>query len=99
LIENSKKYGGNDVSIIVKLWQNGLNVYISVIDNGPGIPKEYLTKIFDRFFRVPTGNQHNVKGFGLGLSFAALVMKQHNGSISANNLSDSGCEIKLKFPA
>ncbi len=99
LIENSNKYGGNDVSIVIKLWQEGLHVYISVIDNGPGIPKEYLKKVFDRFFRVPTGNQHNVKGFGLGLSFAALVMKQHNGSISANNLSETGCEIKLEFPA
>lgn len=99
LIENSKKYGGDDVSIVVKLWQKGVHVYISVIDNGPGIPKEYLSKIFDRFFRVPTGNQHNIKGFGLGLSFAALVMKQHNGSILADNLSESGCEMKLEFPA
>ncbi|NOU61972.1 sensor histidine kinase [Marinifilum caeruleilacunae] len=99
LIENSKKYGGNDVSIAVNLWQEGLHVYLSVIDNGPGIPKEYLNKVFDRFFRVPTGDQHNVKGFGLGLSFAALVMKQHNGSISASNLSETGCEIKLEFPA
>ncbi|PXX98067.1 hypothetical protein DF185_17210 [Marinifilum breve] len=99
LIENSKKYGGKDVSIVVNLWQQGLHVYVSVIDNGPGIPKEYLNKVFDRFFRVPTGDQHNVKGFGLGLSFAALVMKQHNGSISANNLSEKGCEFKLEFPA
>ncbi len=82
-----------------KLWQKGVHVYISVIDNGPGIPKEYLSKIFDRFFRVPTGNQHNIKVFGLGLSFAALVMKQHNGSILADNLSESGCEMKLEFPA
>ncbi len=99
LIENSKKYGGDDVSICVNLWQEGLHVYLSIIDNGPGIPKEYINKIFDRFFRVPTGNQHNVKGFGLGLSFAALVMKQHKGSINAYNLSEKGCEIKLKFPS
>jgi signal transduction histidine kinase len=98
LIENSKKYGGNDVSIAIHLWQEGLHVYVSVIDNGPGIPKEYLTKVFDRFFRVPTDNRHNVKGFGLGLSFAALVMKQHNGTISANNLSGKGCEMILEFP-
>lgn len=97
LIENSKKYGGDNVSIVIKLWQEGSHVYVSVIDNGPGIPKEYLNKVFDRFFRVPTNNKHNVKGFGLGLSFATLVMKQHNGSISANNLPEKGCEIKLKF--
>lgn len=97
LIENSKKYGGDNVSIVIKLWQEGSHVYVSVIDNGPGIPKEYLNKVFDRFFRVPTNNKHNVKGFGLGLSFASLVMKQHNGSISANNMPEKGCEIKLKF--
>lgn len=99
LIENSKKYGGHDVSISVNLWKENGHVYISVIDNGPGIPKEYLSKVFDRFFRVPTGDKHNVKGFGLGLSFASLVMKQHNGTIKANNLSDKGCEIVLEFPA
>ncbi|MRT93724.1 cell wall metabolism sensor histidine kinase WalK [Ancylomarina sp. 16SWW S1-10-2] len=99
LIENSKKYGGNDVNITVSLWKKDLHIYVSVVDDGPGIPKKYLTKVFDRFFRVPTGDKHNVKGFGLGLSFAALVMKQHNGSIKANNLPDSGCEFTLKFPA
>lgn len=99
LIENSKKYGRNDVNITVNLWKEGLHVYISVIDNGPGIPKEYLKKVFDRFFRVPTGDKHNVKGFGLGLSFAALVMKQHDGTITANNLSEKGCEIILEFPS
>ncbi len=97
LIENSKKYGGNEVCITVNLWQKSSHVYISVVDNGPGIPKEYLKKVFDRFFRVPTGDKHNIKGFGLGLSFASLVMKQHNGTITANNSSEKGCEITLKF--
>ncbi len=98
LIENSMKYGGEDVKIEVVLLQENEKVFISVLDDGPGIPEEYISKIFDRFFRVPTGNKHNIKGFGLGLSFAALVMKQHNGSIKARNLPDRGCEFVLKFP-
>ncbi len=98
LIENSMKYGGEDVKIEVVLWQENEKVFISVLDDGPGIPEEYISKIFDRFFRVPTGNKHNIKGFGLGLSFAALVMKQHDGSIKARNLPDKGCEFILRFP-
>ena len=97
LIDNSSKYGGKNVNIKVKLWQNENQVSLSIADNGPGIPKEYIDKVFDQFFRVPLGNQHNVKGFGLGLSFAALVMQQHNGNISVVNLKEGGCQFTLKF--
>ncbi|MBI9058135.1 MAG: HAMP domain-containing histidine kinase [Labilibaculum sp.] len=97
LIDNSIKYGGKGVNIKVKLWQNENQVFISIEDNGPGIAKEYIDKVFDQFFRVPIGNQHNVKGFGLGLSFAALVMQQHNGKISVENLKEKGCRFTLKF--
>jgi signal transduction histidine kinase len=97
LIDNSIKYGGEGVNIKVKLWQNENQVFISIEDNGPGIAKEYIDKVFDQFFRVPIGNQHNVKGFGLGLSFAALVMQQHNGKISVENLKEKGCRFTLKF--
>ncbi len=98
LLENSKKYGGDDVKIKVKLRSTTSYVYVSVIDNGPGIPKEYVHKIFDRFFRIPNDNKHNVKGFGLGLSFASLVMKQHHGSISVKNRPKGGCKFVLKLP-
>ena len=97
LIDNSIKYGGEGVNIKVKLWQNENQVFISIEDNGPGIPKEYIDKVFDQFFRVPLGNQHNVKGFGLGLSFAALVIQQHNGTISVKNLKENGCRFTLEF--
>jgi signal transduction histidine kinase len=62
------------------------------------IPKEHIGRIFDKFFRVPTGDTHNIKGYGLGLSFALLVMKQHNGSISVKNLVPAGCSFTLRFP-
>ncbi len=99
LIENSVKYGGDDVGIVVDLRVENKVAIVLVRDNGPGIPKEYLSKVFDKFFRVPTGDKHTVKGFGLGLSFAYLVMKQHGGNITVENLpNDGGCEIKLTIP-
>ncbi|WP_430932456.1 sensor histidine kinase [Saccharicrinis sp. 156] len=98
LMDNSIKYGGDNVSIQLELWQENGRACIAVSDNGPGIPKEYLNKVFDKFFRVPKGDQHNVKGYGLGLSFAHLVMQQHNGSIKAENLKGGGCKFTLRFP-
>jgi signal transduction histidine kinase len=71
---------------------------LSVIDNGPGIPEEYLSRVFDKFFRVPEGDKHNIKGYGLGLSFAELVMKQHGGSISVTNIKEGGTVFTLTFP-
>ena len=71
---------------------------ISISDNGEGIPKEFHEKVFDRFFRVPTGDKHNVKGYGLGLSFASEVMKQHGGSIDLENNPAGGCIFTIRFP-
>ena len=98
LIDNSIKYGDTNVLIQIDVWLDGDMAYASVADNGPGIPEQYLDKIFDKFFRVPSGDIHNVKGFGLGLSFASLVMKQHNGAINAENLKDKGSKFTLRFP-
>jgi signal transduction histidine kinase len=98
LIDNSLKYGPENPEISISLWKDNGSACISVNDNGPGIPKEYLNRIFDKFFRVPNGDIHNIKGYGLGLSFAALVMKQHQGSISVKNLDNGGCSFTLRFP-
>ena len=98
LIDNSVKYGGSNVAIQIVLWQDERYAYVSVSDNGPGIPKEYVNKVFDKFFRVPKGDKHNVKGYGLGLSFVDLVMKYHKGSIKGENLKEGGCRFTLRFP-
>ncbi len=98
LIDNSLKYGNEAPEITISLMQNKSSVVVQVSDNGPGIPKEYLGKVFDKFFRVPTGDTHNIKGYGLGLSFAALVMNQHHGSISVKNSDSGGCQFTLTFP-
>lgn len=98
LLDNSLKYAGENAVINVMLDQKNDSLQLSVSDNGPGIPEQYLGKVFDKFFRVPTGDRHNVKGYGLGLSFVAMVMKHHGGRVEVRNLKEGGCEFLLVFP-
>lgn len=98
LIDNSLKYAGKNAILELSLSQQTSNYIIAIKDNGPGIPHEYLDKVFEKFFRVPTHDKHNVKGYGLGLNYAQLVIQHHKGSISVENLKDGGCEFKLKIP-
>lgn len=97
LIDNSIKYGVKPVEIRISLTEQDDCIQLSVTDNGPGIPEEYTERVFEKFFRVPTGNKHNAKGYGLGLSYAAQVMSQHMGSISVANIPTGGCKFTLTF--
>ncbi len=97
LLDNSLKYGQSPVHIGISLSEQNGAIQLSLKDNGPGIPEEYREKVFEKFFRVPTGNRHNTKGYGLGLSYAAQVMRQHNGSINVNNIAEGGCVFTLTF--
>lgn len=97
LLDNSLKYGQSPVHIGIRLSEQNGAIQLSLKDNGPGIPEEYREKVFEKFFRVPTGNRHNTKGYGLGLSYAAQVMRQHNGSINVNNIAEGGCVFTLTF--
>ncbi len=98
LIDNSLKYGDKPVNIEIQLAGANGSVRLEFKDNGPGIPEEYREKVFEKFFRVPTGNRHNIKGHGLGLSYAAQVMRQHKGNIAVNNLVAGGCMFTLTLP-
>jgi signal transduction histidine kinase len=98
LIDNSMKYGGDPPEIQIKIECGEKGAVLSVTDNGPGIPEEYRNQVFEEFFRIPAGNRHNVKGYGLGLNFAAQVMDQHEGSIDFQNLPEGGCRFTLHFP-
>jgi signal transduction histidine kinase len=98
LLDNILKYAGNSREVIITLKKDSRHVQLAFADSGPGIPEEYLGKVFEKFFRVPTGDLHNTKGYGLGLSYAAQVMKQHGGSVSAGNLPLGGCVFTLLFP-
>ncbi len=97
LLDNSLKYSTSAPNIAITLTENSGAIQLSLTDNGPGIPEEYKEKIFEKFFRVPNGLRHNTKGYGLGLSYAAQVMRQHNGSINVNNVNAGGCVFTLTF--
>ncbi len=98
LLDNSLKYNKAKADIIIQLKTSTEGtMHLSVTDNGPGIPDNYLNKVFDKFFRVPTGNKHEVKGYGLGLNYAAQVMRQHNGNIEVHNMPQGGCTFTLAW--
>ena len=98
LIDNSIKYCDKEPLIKIELRSDGRHNIIEVSDNGPGIPREYLGRIFDKFFRVPADNIHNVKGYGLGLSFVSLVITLHKGSVEVRNLNP-GCSFIIRLPS
>jgi two-component system phosphate regulon sensor histidine kinase PhoR len=85
LLDNALKYRNKDVPLqLMARTRNDQNkLYISIEDNGIGVKKEHLKKIFERFYRVPTGNVHEVKGFGLGLAYVRKIIEDHGGTIRA----------------
>ncbi|MCX6225181.1 MAG: HAMP domain-containing sensor histidine kinase [Bacteroidia bacterium] len=98
LIDNAMKYCQNDPAIKILTRSTSRNIQVKISDNGIGISKEYIKKIFDKFFRVPTGNVHDVKGFGLGLSYVKKVIEQHHGTISVASEPNSGTTFTLIIP-
>ncbi len=98
LLDNSLKYKTGPVNININLTENNGAVQLALSDNGPGIPEEYREKVFEKFFRIPTGDRHNIKGHGLGLNYAAQVMRLHKGNIAVNNIADGGCMFTLTYP-
>lgn len=97
LIDNSLKYAAEKPIITLRVWKDDHRVLLSLADNGPGIPEEYINNVFEKFFRVPYGDRHDVKGYGLGLSYAMQVMNQHHGTITVKNLPAGGCVFTLTF--
>ncbi len=98
LIENAIKYSGTDASVNISVEQDQCYASISIEDNGPGIPAVYQDKIFDRFFRVPHDNRHNIKGHGLGLSYVKEVVESHGGQIVLDRSNDNGSRFIMKLP-
>ncbi|WP_298714242.1 HAMP domain-containing sensor histidine kinase [Chitinophaga sp.] len=99
LVDNAIKYSGEHAEISILLARRPGWVRISVIDNGIGIPYSYHNSIFEKFFRVPSGNLHNVKGFGLGLSYVKKIAEKHGGTIKVKSEPEKGSEFQLEIPA
>ncbi len=98
LFDNSVKYSNGEVRISIKCLRQADYVIFSVKDNGIGISKEQQKHIFEKFYRVPTGDLHSVKGFGLGLSYVKNIVELHKGTIGVTSQPGTGTEFTIAIP-
>lgn len=100
LMDNAVKYGKPDqpLDIYMSTWNDDQHLYLSIRDTGLGIKKENLKKVFEKFYRVHTGNVHDVKGFGLGLAYVKQIVELHDGEISVDSEYRKGTKFTIKLP-
>ena len=98
LVDNANKYSKDQPEISIATENQGNQIIIKVADKGIGMSRDQQKKIFEQFYRIPTGNLHDVKGFGLGLSYVSNMVKRMNGSISVKSEKDKGSEFEIRFP-
>ncbi|HEY9543204.1 sensor histidine kinase [Prevotella sp.] len=100
LLDNAVKYRKPEepLNVYLKTWNQGNFVYLSVKDTGIGIKRDNLKKVFDKFYRVHTGNVHDVKGFGLGLAYVKKMVDLHDGEIKVDSEYGKGTKFTVKLP-
>lgn len=98
LVDNAIKYSTDAPEITITTLNKNGHIVIKVADKGIGMSRDQQVKIFEQFYRIPTGNLHDVKGFGLGLSYVNTIVKRLDGTISVKSEKDKGSEFELKFP-
>ena len=98
LIDNALKYSKEKPALIIQTHNSGQNLIIMISDKGIGIEEKYHTKVFDKFFRVPTGNLHDVKGFGLGLAYVKKIIEMHGGIIELESEKEKGTTFTITLP-
>ena len=99
ILDNAVKYSAESPVVTVEVVQKVDSVLLSVSDNGCGIAREHIKHIFEKFYRVPNGERHTVRGYGLGLYYARKVVEMHGGEISARSRVGVGTTIMIKLPA
>jgi two-component system phosphate regulon sensor histidine kinase PhoR len=97
LVDNAIKYSRENPELTISTLNRGNQLVIRVADKGIGMSRDQQAKIFEQFYRVPTGNLHDVKGFGLGLSYVNTIVKRLEGMISVRSEKEKGSEFELKF--
>ena len=98
LLDNANKYSPEKPQITIATTNTEEGISIKIQDNGIGISREDQKRIFDKLYRVPTGNIHNVKGFGLGLSYVKAVTEKHEGQINVDSAMGKGSTFELEIP-
>ena len=100
LLDNAVKYRKPDkpIDIYLRTWNDDEHLYLSIKDTGIGIKKDNLKKVFDKFYRVHTGNVHDVKGFGLGLAYVKKIVDLHQGEIKVDSEYGKGTKFTIKLP-
>ncbi|MBR7102798.1 MAG: HAMP domain-containing histidine kinase [Tidjanibacter sp.] len=98
IADNSLKYSTGEVHIALRCKAEGGATTITISDNGPGIASRHLPHIFDKFYRVPSGDRHDVRGNGLGLYYARSVVERHGGTIGVESTPDVGTTITITLP-
>ncbi len=97
ILENAEKYSSQNLKITIETESNDKYFIVNIKDNGIGINTQHQKSIFNQFYRVPTGNIHNVKGFGLGLYYVKTILNRNGGDIFVTSEPKSGCNFKLQF--
>ncbi|MFZ4548694.1 MAG: sensor histidine kinase, partial [Bacteroidales bacterium] len=97
LLDNAVKYAGDLPEIFIETNRKANKILVSISDNGPGIDKIHQKRVFQKFYRVPTANVHDVKGFGLGLFYVKSICEAHGWKISIDQTAKSGTTFVLEI--
>ena len=99
LLENARKYSGDNLNVVLLAYRERNYIKIKVIDKGVGIAEDSQKKIFDKYYRVPKGDRHDVKGYGLGLHYVKRIVTLHKGKIRVESQIGEGSTFTISLPA